>query len=152
MEKVEEKSWGEELLCERARIVEKDPIQPIIDIVRGSLMKYDYETLKDGLRAIGEKAETIIKNGEGEDKRKVLIPIFVHLTRFGELAANRKDGESTLEVTVYLKKIGLTSTNQKFGGAAIHIVFSLQGIGKAAAEQKLDEVIIDIVRFFKRLG
>ncbi len=41
---------------------EIDPILPIIDIVRSALMKYDYETASDGLRAIGDRTNLILKN------------------------------------------------------------------------------------------
>ena len=44
------------------KIDDIDPIQPIIDIVRGSLMKYDYETVKMGLEVIENRMDFIIEN------------------------------------------------------------------------------------------
>ena len=39
---------------------DRDPILPIIDIVRGSLMKYDYETARTGLKTVEHKIRNII--------------------------------------------------------------------------------------------
>lgn len=45
---------------------DRDPILPIIDIVRGSLMKYDYETARTGLKTIENKIRNIIANEKFE--------------------------------------------------------------------------------------
>lgn len=45
---------------------DRDPILPIIDIVRGSLMKYDYETARTGLKTIEHKIRNIIVNEKFE--------------------------------------------------------------------------------------
>jgi hypothetical protein len=90
--------------------VENDPIQPIIDIVHGALMKYDYATVKDGLRAIGKRADNTFESGTFETDEEVKISKLIvdHLTRVGKLATIKEDEDSTVEVITNLHKIGMT--------------------------------------------
>jgi hypothetical protein len=74
---------------------EIDPIQPIIDIVRGSMMKYDYETIREGLIAIGERTKRILENKtfEKDEKENIAQHVFFHLERVEKLAV-RTNGET----------------------------------------------------------
>ncbi|MCZ7401297.1 MAG: DUF2254 domain-containing protein [Candidatus Methanoperedens sp.] len=134
--------------------VENDPILPVIDIVRSALMKYDYETVKDGLRAIGESTVYIfenetIKNNEDEKISKYL---FDHLTRVGRLAASKKDEESTFEVTINICKIGIIAAKLKLPDSTWHAAESLGLVGMVAAEQKLINAIRWITFSLEKVG
>jgi uncharacterized membrane protein len=50
---------------------EKDSIQPIIDIVHGSMIKHDFETVRDGLREIEKRVYYIIENEAIEKKEEI---------------------------------------------------------------------------------
>ena len=105
-----------------------DPILPLIDIIRGSLMRYDYETSMNALKTIEYKIITLIENDdfhtrnycqyvpEGVDYsrysenatnfeeykhyliKKTYRNIFSHFERLGQLAINRIDYHSSMEI------------------------------------------------------
>ncbi len=134
--------------------MEKDPIQPIIDIVRGSLMKYDHETVREGLRAIGDSTINIIKYEKfGEDKKeRILKHISSHLTRLGKLAASREDEDSANEAIINLQKIGETTAEQKLDVATEQVVESLGWIGKTSAEYKLKGLTMQTLSILETVG
>ena len=63
--------------------IEKDPNLPIIDIVRSALMKYDYETVRYGLRAITTRTNSIFeKEILNEEQKEKLAKLFIsHLIK-----------------------------------------------------------------------
>lgn len=110
---------------------DNDPIVPLIDIVRGSLMRYDYETASNGLKAIQHKVISIIDEEDFEriiyseyipedlnfeiingaknkiDYEKQLIKsmyenVFSHFERTGQLAVVRADYHSAKEIIIIL--------------------------------------------------
>ncbi len=110
---------------------DNDPIVPLIDIVRGSLMRYDYETTSNGLKAIEHKVISIIDEEDFErviyseyipedlnfekingaknkiDYEKQLIKsmyenVFSHFERTGQLAVVRADYHSAKEIIIIL--------------------------------------------------
>jgi hypothetical protein len=133
---------------------ERDPIQPIIDIVRGSMMKYDYETIREGLIAIEEQTKHIIenKNFEKDEKENIAQHVFFHLERVGKLAVSRKDEDSVLEVICNLNDIGISASNQKLERAALKAVESLGVIGKNVAEQKLENATLSVIDSLRWVG
>lgn len=120
---------------------DEDPVQPIVDIVSNALVWHDYATIRDGLRAIGDRANHIFKNDtfkDEEESGKIAKHIFKHLTDVGKIAAERYDDEkSTVEVIDNLYKNGKTLVGQKCIFATTHAVDSLGMIGVIAAERKL---------------
>ncbi len=119
---------------------EEDPIQPIIDIVYGSLTKYDYTTVRDGLEVIRDHADRILKNETiaKMNKEEIAYDIFFYFTRIGKLSASIQDESSTVEVINNLRKIGMVAAKQKLESTTQEAVWSLRYIGVAAAEQKLE--------------
>ena len=105
------------LAIEDEKISEIDPIQPIIDIVLSSLMKYDIETVRNGLTAIGDRTKFILENEELELEEEFKISVFIiesHLTNMGKIAASRKDVASTIELINSLHKIGMITVEQEY--------------------------------------
>ncbi|KAB2941034.1 MAG: hypothetical protein MPEBLZ_02006 [Candidatus Methanoperedens nitroreducens] len=133
---------------------DKDPVQPIIDIVRGSLMKYDYETVRDGLRAIGKQTIDIIRKETFNENEleKISHFIFSHLTRIGKLAASRKDEESVSEVITTLYNVSIFMVEQKLEKTACKAIFSLGMIGEIAAEQIFESATWDSIDFLREIG
>ncbi len=117
-----------------------DPIQPIIDIIRSSLMKYDLETVRVGLKALGNAVENIFKNEAfGKDEgEKISKNVFSHIASIGKFAARKGDDASTIEVITILYKCGIIATDRKFESVAKQAAISLREIGEAAAKQKLE--------------
>lgn len=156
---------------------EEGPFSPIIDILHSSMMKYDYETLRIGLRTIKNRINHIFSNEtfNFDEERKISIYIFKNLTGVGQLAASRKDEHSILEVitnfqkiginvamkelvvatqfsVIDLKKIGELAVEMKFEDATRKIVDSLEYIGRIAALRKIEKVTIDVISALEKLG
>jgi hypothetical protein len=134
---------------------EKDPILPIIDILRSSLMKFDFETVKEGLEAIRGRVDYILDNETftSEEERRVAIYIFQHLIGIGKLAASRKDEVSIAEVIDCMQKIGLRGAMREFLVATQFSVIYLREIGKIAVELKFEDAtrkIVDSLEFIGR--
>lgn len=158
--------------------VDDDPILPIIDIVRSSLIKYDHDTVREGLRAIKDRVNNILKNeifrkdristgeflfksvtSEGEvkyhfekDKGKEFNHIFAHISRIGKLAASNKNEDSTIEVITTLRENGMTAAKQKLEEATSYAVHALGEVGKASAEQKLNYATLRAVNALEEIG
>lgn len=139
--------------CE-PKVYQTDPVQPIIDIVRGALMKYDYETVRDGLRAIGKRADNIFENEtfERDEEIKISRHIFDHLTRVGKLATIKQDEDSTVEVIRNLHKIGITVAKRKIDFATYWVIISLRVVGIVAAERKLEWPTTEAVNSLGEVG
>ncbi|MDD5615348.1 MAG: DUF2254 domain-containing protein [Candidatus Methanoperedens sp.] len=121
---------------------ERDPLQPIIDIARGSLMKYDYETVKIGLAAISKRTTTLFENETskdswmGREEDIISLHVFSHYEGLAELAASKNNEDSTLAVIFVLEKNGITAANKKLKNATTNAIRSLKKIIIFADEQK----------------
>ncbi len=120
---------------------EKDPAQPLMDMIRGSIMKYDFLTARTGLRAFINRGIKII-NSKNE---KVISRWFCgHLEHVGKLAVSKFDEESTLEVSVGLFFWGKKSVEKGLEDATSEAAKSLEGIGRAGAEKDFKYAIISV--------
>lgn len=136
-----------------------DPFQPVIDIVRGAFMKYDYETARMGLRRMTAKVIEVINSYNIEKYRFILgvrnpIDPFKdfskyysnHLSQIGKLFAER-DEELTLETIENLKRVIETITEKRLGTEE-YVVEALGNIGKISTQkefQKVTEEAIDAI-------
>jgi hypothetical protein len=108
---------------------EEDPIQPIMDIVHGSIMKYDIATTRIGLKSVTDRVIEIIE----PDKQNEISDRFCkHLERVGRLAINKIDAESTTEVINNLEKFGNFATQKEHIDAASTAVEFIEAVGVTA--------------------
>ncbi len=128
---------------------EEDPIQPLTDIVHGSIMKYDIETTRVGLKAVTDQVLEII-GPDGEVK--ISERFCSHLTRVGRLAISREDEESTIEVIKNLAKFGKSSAEKELEKATTQAVKSLQVVGKVSAEKDLGDATREVVVSLREVG
>jgi hypothetical protein len=133
---------------------ENDPIQPIIDIIRSSLMKYDPETVRYGLRALGDVVEYMFKNETfGKDEDEIISKhVFSQIARIGKLAASKGDEDSTMEVISNLYKCGIAATDRKFEGVAKQVAISLREIGEESAKQELADAAFMVATSLREVG
>ncbi len=117
-----------------------DRIQPIIDIIHSSLMKYDYTTLRDGLRAITERIINIIENETFTDAEedRVAKLFFFGLRRIGVLAINGGDEDSITEILNCISDIGETAVKRNFRRVIVNAIISLGELQVAAANKNLE--------------
>ena len=91
---------------EEGNLIERDdPIQPIIDIMNASLMKYDYGTFREGLRAIWNSTTSMLdKNQDKSEKEKIVNHVLYHLETVKRLAAGSNEGKLVDELMADIKK------------------------------------------------
>ena len=151
---------------------EEDPIQPIMDIVHGSIMKYDIATTRVGLGAVTEQVIEII-DSDGEEK--ISGHFCKHLDRVGKLAVSKMDIESTAEVienlevfgkstaekglqgatgqtAEFLYAVGVTAAEKGLAVATWRAVESLEAVGKAAAEKSLEKATPHVALYLGHFG
>ena len=70
----------------------KDPLQPIMDIVHSSVIRYDYSTLTECFNIMDYKLNEIleIKSLNKEKKEAILNLVISHYGRAGILIENKK--------------------------------------------------------------
>ena len=149
-----------------------DPIQPIVDIIHGSIMKYDLDTTRVGLKAVTDQVIKIV----GPDEEKEISGHFCkHLERAGRLAVSKMDEESTAEVienlkvfgkstaekglkyataqtAEFLEAVGVTAAEKGLAVATWRAVESLEAVGKAAAEKSLEKATQHVARYLGYFG
>jgi hypothetical protein len=113
---------------------EEDPIQPIVDIVHASIMRYDLETTRVGLKALTDQVIKII-DLDGEEK--ISERFSHHLWRVSRLAISREDEDSTIEVIKNLENFGRSTAEREFDAATELAVTFLGFVESAAAKKDL---------------
>jgi len=129
----------------------EDPIQPIMDIVHGSIMRYDLATTRFGLNMLTDKIVGLIATELAADDShkaavKALNDRFCTPVAFaGKLAVSRDDEKSTLEAIKNLQRFAesvVTKVNDEFAvleEAAVRAAYLLDVVGRAAAEKGLKD-------------
>ena len=116
---------------------EDDPIQPVMDIVHGSIMKYDLETTRVGLKAVTDQ---VIKIIAPDDEEEISERFCAQLTRVGRLAASREDEESIIEVAKNFENFGKSTAKKGLESAAERAAWSLDKVGEASAKKGFEGV------------
>jgi len=127
----------------------EDPIQPIMDIVHSSIMKYDIETTRVGLKAVTEQVLGIIGP---DDEEKISVHFCKHLTRVRKLAISREDEESTVKVIDNLQLFGKITAEEGFGDATVRAAVSLRNVGKIAVEKGLEDAAEQAIWSLEEIG
>ncbi|MCZ7382288.1 MAG: hypothetical protein O8C64_12050 [Candidatus Methanoperedens sp.] len=132
---------------------EKDPILPIIDIVHGSMIKHDFEAVRDGLREIENCVYNMIENEafEETDEMKILY-LFEHLERVGILAVNMHDEYSIGAVIDTIFVLGKLAAKKRLEIITINAMISLKKIGNITAQQKLDDTTFWVIDSLGEIG
>lgn len=140
----------ESILSDAMKKTEKTKsVQPIIDIVHGSLMKYDFETLRDGLWAISERVGYIFENETfaEDEERKISKHVFPRLTKVSDISIRRADEDSALEVITNIYNIGKVAVGKNLKDATGYTASSLKAAGVAAAKKGLGDATEQAVIF-----
>lgn len=132
----------------------KDPILPIVDIVRGSMMKYDTETVIYGLRAISNCATNMfeIETFKEKEDEKISEHFFYHISGIGIQAATREDSTIILESINILQNCGEIALKNKLENVTGHSASRIQVIGEAAMEKKSYKATIWAANSLGRIG
>ncbi|MGB7000972.1 MAG: DUF2254 family protein [Halobacteriota archaeon] len=135
----------------KAKIInsEEDPIQPIMDIIHGSIMIYDLETTRVGLKKVTKQVIEII---DLNDEEKISNSFCAHLERVGGLAISREDAESTIEVSKNLENFGTSTAEKGLKDATVYAVWPLGKVGKAAAGKELEDATKQVAMSLGEVG
>ncbi len=132
---------------------DKDPIQPITDIIRSSLMKYDYETARFGLEAFGRCIDRICDSEVNDtDFEKIIIRFFTHVRRAGNVAARRNIGDSSLLATIILNKCWEKSLKRPNKNTVWCAAFSFYVVGTRVAKEGLDIIALQAIESLEQIG
>ncbi len=117
-------------------VQKKDPIQPIIDIVSGSLLNHDFETTRNGINIIGIRArEIFIHNDLEETERKMVANyIFSRLARYGKFTLTNNDEDATFIVLKNLEMLWDELKKKDPSESVLQASSSLEQIGTVSAD------------------
>lgn len=134
----------------------EDPIQPLIDIIQISLVKYDYRTLKDCLSEIEIHIDDILKTKEltNENQKKINIYLLKHFDRIADLAISRKDEDSLKEIIITsLKTSNIFNERWEFDKKILDKTLDfIKNIGDLALDQEMSIVVMLISISLCRIG
>jgi len=114
----------------------EDPIQPIVDIIHGSIMKYDLETTRVGLNAVTNQVIEII---DLDCEEEISDRFCNHLESVSELAISREDEEATKVVIESLGFFGFLTAEKGLEGAPSKTAVSLEEVGRIATKKGLED-------------
>jgi Predicted membrane protein (DUF2254). len=136
------------------RTQEKDPIQPIIDIISSSLLKHDFETTRNGLNIIGKRAKEIFMINDLDITEQKIIAnyIFSRLARFGKFTLNHGDEDATFIVIRNLEVLWKKLEKNDPGNSVLQASSSLEQIGIVASDMHQRDVLSTVINHLFDIG
>jgi hypothetical protein len=122
----------EEHKKDQTKPIEEDPIQPIMDIIHSSIMKYDLETVRVGLKAVTDQMIEII---DSDNQKEIITGLCDHFRRVRMLAVDKMDEEAIGEVIKSLETFGKSTAKKNLGYATQKIARSIELTGELAAKK-----------------
>jgi hypothetical protein len=145
---------------DRVEPAKDDPVQPIMDIIHGAVMKYDIETARVGLNRVIEIIDSDSQNKtDVEATAKAITRVVRSLELVGTSATERKLEDVTKQVARSFECVGRAAIKRTvarenfvdvyFIDVVRQVVRSLDSVGVAAAGKKLGSTTTMVVA---RLG
>jgi len=133
------------------------PINSIIDIINSSLLKYDYETAKTGIKAIKKNTSVIIENITIDKKIRCEVQkkIIFDFKRIAILAINHWDKNSIDEIIEYFHLFGTKKYDKTESAnfeALMLIIESLNEIGKQTAQKNMADETKKVLEVLDKIG
>nr|WP_280921215.1 DUF2254 family protein [Methanolobus bombayensis] len=134
--------------------LEKDPIQPIIDIVSSSMLNHDFETTRNGLNIIGIRSKEIFSNTSLETTERKIIAnyIFSRLARFGKFTLNHYDEDATFIVIRNLEYLWTKLEKTDSREAVLQAASSMEQIGVVAADVNQKNILSTVINYLYDIG
>lgn len=143
------KRLADKITKDRILNLKEDPIQPMMDIIHGSVMKYDIATTRVGLKTVTGQVIKIIDSDSQEEISKSFCS---HFNLVSKLTVRNTDEESTGEVIVNLGRFGKSATENGLKDAALKVLDSLGDIGEIVAEKGFDDATSKVAESLKDVG
>ena len=132
----------------RTKPIEEDPVQPIVDIIRSSLIKHDFATTSSGINTITNRAIEVMNPNE----HKISEHFCDHFERIGKLAVNRGDEESVIEVIKNLEAFGESAAKRESVVTTANVAKCIRSVGKTAAEKRYGDATRQAILCIKSVG
>ncbi|WP_367344343.1 DUF2254 family protein [Methanomethylovorans sp.] len=133
-----------EALKDSEDIIEKDPVQPIIDIMNSAFERNDYETVRNGLKVIKKNTIAILENPLEENEEKIIHYIIQHIAEFGIYGASKKKEIFVRDIINSLYEIGFKTIENEHKYSFRKVATAMGEVGERAAKNEL-EITFDIV-------
>ena len=133
---------------DRTKPIEEDPIQPIIDIIHSSVMKYDFATTSSGINTITNRAIEVMDPNE----RKISKHFYNHLGHIGKLAVNRGDEESVIKVIKNLEAFGELAAKREYDVTTAEVAKCMGSVGKTAAGKRYADATRQAILCIRSVG
>jgi hypothetical protein len=124
----------------------------VVDIIRGSIRKSDLETTREGLEALTSRVIQQLDDTNSSNGKKISEIFCEHLKGIAELAENKRDEASVIEVIKNLKDFGKQSAEKELVNATREVASSLGTVGEAAAENGFKIATKQVVLSLKDIG
>ena len=136
------------------RKLENDPLLPIIDIVTGSLINYDYSTSRESLIKLFELTIKIEKEDHlrNEDFEKIIDIFIGSFITIVKLAINKGDKFCIFVVLDWLYETLTILVEKDMEYKATDIVRLVGDIGKLSIEKKINGPQVHSIRALEKIG
>jgi hypothetical protein len=143
-----------ESLKEDGEITERDPLQPIVDMINASLERNDYETMRNSIYAIKHSTFNLFENSKLSETEEAAISrrVRLHLESTGIHAVNINNEQMLVLIINYLEEMGNKTIQLKLNKAEDEVVIALQSLGRKAANHKLDRTVRSIIFAFHKIS
>jgi hypothetical protein len=118
-----------------------EEIQPIIDTITSSMLRYDEGTTSYGLKTIESKVIAIIKQNDLKDpelQKKFVGPIAFWLYEIGSIAVNQNDEYAIRRIIETLEHIAISAEELELDIIASAIINSIADIGEGSVKNRLE--------------
>jgi hypothetical protein len=129
----------------------EDPIQPVMAIVLGSIIKYDIETTRVGLGAVTGRYIKAV-NSDDDMPKKISEDFCRYFVRVAKLAARIEDEDAILAVIRDLATFMKSCAKKKLEQVSMEAVQSIGEIGMTASEKYLEYATIGAVSHLEEVG
>lgn len=131
-----------------------DPLHPIIDIMRSSLLCCDYQTAIRGLNSIHNLTDTILKSKKIAEKsyKEISLSLIDQFANIGRIAAKEKYEDFVFKVIIILTNIAHEAIIRKLEFVSMKAIEALCLIGKTTSEQKMESSTKKTLESLKGLG
>jgi hypothetical protein len=133
---------------------EKDPVQPIVDMVNGALERNDYETVKNGLVAIKNSVNQVIEKSTFEKREEWDFSghLIEHIERLGKTAIKNSNERSTISSIKIIEEIGIKAADRSLEWTTWRIISTLHIFARDATPKNFGFATRDIVSSVEKIG
>ena len=130
-----------------------NPLVPILDIIRSSCLRHDFETTRNGLKEIEHSLINLFKSELSETEIGNITLLFVNeLESFGKLAVDLKDDNSSKETIKVLQNLNTFLIEKNYPKFIRRVNISLKSLGVAALEKDLIKTSNEVINSIYKVG